>query len=492
MITTYATTLTAVDFSEKDRIALIDVVTDWQMANYPVDENAPGTSIRVREGSDDPVFRITVTQSSHGRPYAQTISASVIALDNILVFDIRVIVTPTTTRVAPVKLQPLPPHIVRLVHDVLATVRMEDANEYLSSQTRIVSTEEDGARVGALVHAPRRALPVVVEIDDFTANYSPVFPKLLGPLTGLVHHFRITTAQAMNGYLSLAGGGLIGPGHIVIHWAGVTEPHIERRSNIRSGQEFATVQRLVTLITEVAARTISAPRLPPPPRYEDEAIVDSPRPLADSEEPDEQELHIEQLEATMEDLQAALADADRIIAEQREQIEQKGGQLDELILRNVSLEIQAGSTPTVRAVSSMKEALRLAQEHCPHLVFHERAVESGEHLEGPEPVSVLQDLVRLNEVARAWRAGEISGTSIGLACRQMGLDFAPRISDNARQKFEEDYLITWRGETVRAEAHLRRGRKAHLVRIHVYFDQDTQDVVVAYIGRHLRDKHSQS
>jgi hypothetical protein len=26
----------------------------------------------------------------------------------------------------------------------------------------------------------------------------------------------------------------------------------------------------------------------------------------------------------------------------------------------------------------------------------------------------------------------------------------------------------------------------------VYFDQDTQEVVVAYIGRHLRDKHSQS
>lgn len=492
MITTYATTLTAVDFSEEDRIAVIDVLTDWQMANYPIDENVPGTTIRVREGSDDPVFRITVTQSAHGRPYAQTISATVIALENILTFDVRMISTPTTTRVAPVKLQPLPPHIVRLVHDVLTTVKMEDANEYLSTHTRVVTTEEDGARIGALVHAPRRALPVVVEIDDFDSPAAPIFPPVLGPLTGLVHLFRISSRAALNGYLSLAGGGLIGPGQVIVHWAGAVEPLVERRSDIRTGQEFSTVQRLVTAITEVAARTISAPRLPPPPRYEDEVIVDTQRSTTDDESRDEQELHIEQLEATVEDMQAALADADRIISEQRQQIEQKGGQLDELILRNVSLEIQAGSTPTVRAVSSMKEALRLAQEHCPHLVFHERALESGEHLEGPEPVSVLQDLVRLNEVARAWRAGEISGTSIGLACRQMGLDFAPRISDNARQKFEEDYLITWRGETVRAEAHLRRGRKSHLVRIHVYFDQDTQEVVVAYIGRHLRDKHSQS
>ena len=492
MITTYATTLTAVDFTEADRIAVIDVLTDWQMANYPIDENAPGTTIRVREGSDDPVFRITVTQSASGRPYAQTISASVITLDNILTFDVRMISTPTTTRVAPVKLQPLPPHIVRLIHDVLTTVKMEDANEYLSTHARVVTTEDDGARIGALVHAPRRTLPVVVEIDDFDSPRSPIFPPVLGPLTGLVHLFRISTREAMNGYLSLAGGGLVGPGQIIVHWAGTVEPLVERRSDIRSGQEFATVQRLATSITEVAARTVSAPRLPPPPRYEDEAIVDTQRTSLDDDARDEQDLQIEQLEATVEDMQAALADADRIIAEQRQQIEQKGGQLDELILRNVSLEIQAGSTPTVRAVSSMKEALRLAQEHCPHLVFHERALESGEHLEGPEPVSVLQDLVRLNEVARAWRAGEISGTSIGLACRQMGLDFAPRISDNARQKFEEDYLITWRGETVRAEAHLRRGRKSHLVRIHVYFDQDTQEVVVAYIGRHLRDKHSQS
>ncbi len=493
MITTFATTLTAVDYSERDRITLVDLVTDWQMEHYPFDENAPGTSVRVREGTDDPVFRLTITQSATGKPYAQTITATVVALDSILLFDLRIVATPTTIRVAPYVVQPLPPHVVRLVNSVLASVRMEDANEYLSGTTSVITTEDDGARVGALVHAPRRTLPVVVEIVDFENGAAPILPNALGPLTGLVHQFRITTPDALRGYLSLAGTALTGPGHLLVHWAGSLEPHIERRQDVRAGQEFSVVQRLATLITEIAARTVGAPRLPPPPRYDDEPIVESNRDTAtDDDEVDDQALHIEQLEATVEDMQAALADADRIIAEQRVQIEQKGGQLDELILRNVSLEIQAGSTPQVRAVASMKEALRLAQEHCPQLVFHERALESGEHLEGPEPVSVLQDLVRLNEVARAWRAGEISGTSIVLACRQMGLDFAPRISDNARQKFEEDYLITWRGETVRTEAHLRRGRKAHLVRIHVYFDQETQEVVVAYIGRHLRDKGTQS
>ena len=87
-------------------------------------------------------------------------------------------------------------------------------------------------------------------------------------------------------------------------------------------------------------------------------------------------------------------------------------------------------------------------------------------------------------------AGEISDTSIVLACRQMGLDYAAKVSDTARQKFEADYVIEWRGRPVMAEAHIRRGRRAHLVRIHVYFDRETHQVVVAYIGRHLRDKGS--
>ncbi len=493
MITTFATTLSAIDSSEKERLTLIDLVTDWQMEHYPLDENAPGITVRVREGSDDPVFRVTITHTQSGRPYAQTITATVVTIANRLTFDLRIVATPTTVRVAPYVAQPLPPHVVWLLSNVLNSVRMEDANEYLSTRTRIVATREQGEQVAGLILAPGRTLPVLIEFTDQKSNAAPMLAESLGPLTGLVHQFRFTTRESLDGYIALTGEALVDINNVVVHWASPQRPIVYRRVDIRAGQELAFLQRLTSTVTEVASRALSAPRIPPPPRYDDDQIVDTTRePRESSNDDEEQSMLVEQLEATVEDMQAALADADRIIAEQRAQIEQKGGQLDELILRNVSLEIQAGSTAQVRAVSSMKEALRLARQHCPQLVFHERAIESGENLEGPEPVSVLQDLVRLNEVARAWRAGEISGTSIGLACRQMGLDFAPRISDNARQKFEEDYVITWRGETVRAEAHLRRGRKVHLVRIHVYFDQDTQDVVVAYIGRHLRDKSSQS
>ena len=350
-----------------------------------------------------------------------------------------------------------------------------------------------GQEVAAFILAPGRRLPAIVEIIDYERRTQPLVAIGAGPLVGLAHVFQLTNAAALKGFTELASYSLIGPGCIIVQWAGNTEPDITRRRELPAAYEMREQHRIIRLVIDTAARSVAAPRVPPPPRRDFE-ITDLPiREQPDEEtENEEQALHIEQLEASVDELEAALADADRLLSEQRTQLERKGGQLDELILRNVSLETQAGNTAQVRAVPSMTEALRLARLHCPFLVFHDRAIESGEGLEGPEPVSVLQDLVRLNEVARAWMSGEITGTSIKLACRQMGLDFVPAISVTARQKYEEDYLIDWRGRTVRAEAHLRRGRKTHLVRIHLYFDDETQQVVVAYIGRHLRDKGSAS
>jgi hypothetical protein len=493
MITTYALSLTADDCGEKERISLIDHVSDWLVEHYPLDSYAAGTTVRTRESSDDPVFRLTITHSAPGSTHVETLTASVILLNHTLTFDIRIVSTPTTSRVAPYTPPLLPPRVVQLVRGALSVVPCHDANRLITDKSTAASTELGGQEIAAFVLAPGRRLPVIVEIIDHERRLPPLISMSAGPLIGLAHIFQLTTPDALRGFMSLGGFPLIGPGCIVVQWAGNTEPEIVHRREIPTSSEKRELHRLVRLIIDTAARSVAAPRVPPPPRRETE-LSEIPVRSANTENKnsEDQELHIELLESAINEMEGALADADRRLAEQRTQLETKGGQLDELILRNVSLEMQAGSTPQVNAVASMKEALRLAQQHCPFLVFHERAIESGQDLEGPEPVSVLQDLVRLNEVARAWMSGEITGTSVKLACRQMGLDYVASISATARQKFEEDYLVEWRGHTVRAEAHLRRGRKAHLVRIHIYFDEETQQIVVAYIGRHLRDKGSSS
>ena len=66
----------------------------------------------------------------------------------------------------------------------------------------------------------------------------------------------------------------------------------------------------------------------------------------------------------------------------------------------------------------------------------------------------------------------------------------PDVSATAEQKYDSDYLIDWRGRTVLAGAHVRRGRKTHLLRIYMFLDEESQEIVVAHIGRHLRDKGS--
>jgi len=488
MITTYALSLATRDCNNSHRMALIDVVDDWLVDHYPIDSYGPGTTVRTRHSSDDPVFRLTITESAPGSTHVETLTISVVLLEDVLTFDVRIVSTPSTAKVVPYTPPMLPPRVVHLVRTALRTVPSEDANRYITDTATLVDTELGGQEVAAFILAPSRRLPAIVEIIDFERRMPPLVAIGAGPLVGLAHVFQITNATALKGFTELAGYSLIGPGCIIVQWAGNSEPDITRRRELPAAYELREQHRIIRLVIDTAARSVAPPRVPPPPRRDFEIIDVPARELPD----EEQALHIEQLEASVDELEAALADADRLLSEQRTQLERKGGQLDELILRNVSLETQAGNTAQVRAVPSMTEALRLARLHCPFLVFHDRAIESGEGLEGPEPVSVLQDLVRLNEVARAWMSGEITGTSIKLACRQMGLDFVSAISVTARQKYEEDYLIDWRGHTVRAEAHLRRGRKTHLVRIHLYFDDETQQVVVAYIGRHLRDKGSAS
>ena len=496
MITTYAVSLTEPDCTESQRIALVDLVSDWVVEHYPLDSRPAGLTVRTsRESSDDPVFRMTVTESAPGSTHVETLTLTVVLLDGHLTLDVRNVSTPATTRVLPYRTAPVPPlRLVHLVRDALDLVPFHDANRRITDAGTRVTTEIGGQEVAAFLFAQQRRLPAVVEIADPHAPGRTVLAAGAGPLTGLVHTFLIGNDAALRGFLDLSGQRLVQPGDVIIQWAGNTEPEVFHSHEVPVSSVPKERDRLIRLVIDTAARSVASPRVPPPPRL-DAGIIDEPvrEESEETESPEESAIYIDQLQSQIDDLEASLADADRIIADQRTALERKSGEVDELVLQKVNLEIRAGSdSATVRAVPSMKEALRIAREKCTFLVFHERAIESGEALEGPEPVSVLQDLARLNEVARAWMSGEISGNSIKLACRQMGLDFAPDVSDNARQKYEQDYVIDWHGHSVVAGAHLRRGRKSHLVRIHLHFDTERQQVVVAYIGRHLRDKGSSS
>lgn len=497
MITTYALSLSSVDRTEHDRITLIDLITDWQMDAYPLDDDdvdARGISVRTRLASNDPVFRTTITESGTNNSHIITTTATVSLIHHVLTFDIRIVATPRTIKVAPHRPPMVPEHVVRLVRAVLDAVPTFDAERRIVDSVSTIDTELGGQEIAYFTFAEKRSLPVVVEIADFTGHAPPLLARGTGPLVGLVHLIQITNEDALRGYLDVTRQSLIGPGMVIVHWANKGEPTVLRSAEIPVASRPHEAMRLASLIIETAALSIAAPRVPPPPRDDDEDLYDTPTRPTVTESANEADVaaHIELLESMVNELQGSLTDAERIIGEQSSRLELRDDQVNKLVLQKLALESIAGVSPDLEDVATMSQAMDLAKSKFEFLVFHDRAMESGKKLEGPEPMSILRDLWRLNGVARRWSAGEISGTSVKAVCAEAGLNFASGISENARQKFEEDYLIDWHGEKVRAEAHIKRGKKSHLVRIHVYFDAERQQVVVAYIGRHLRDKGSQS
>lgn len=495
MITTYAVSFSTIDCTEPDRVTLIDLVTDWQVDQFPFDseeDSRPGLSMRTRLATGDPVFRVTITNAPPGASHVLTTTVTVALQDAVLTFDLRIVSSARTVKIAPHNPPLVPSHIVALIRNVLHAIPTFDAERQIVDKVDIIDTELKGQEIGYFVEAESRNLPVVVEVKAFSTNQPPLLAHGLGPLVGLVHMAHITTAEALDAYTQVVGLPLVRPGCVIVHWAGRNEPTIVRTSELSGTTLPKEARRLVLEVMEAAARSVAPHRIPPPPRVDEDDLVETiqKEDSLNKQGNEDSVAHIENLEAMINDLEGALATADRTISEQRDIIEKRVELVDKLVLRNLSLETFAGTNPEIAAVSTMAEALKFAQTKFEFLVLHERAIESGMQLQGPDPMAILHDLSRLNGVAKRWSAGEITGTSIKIACTEAGLNYAPAISETARRKYEEDYLIEWRGKLVRAEPHIKRGKKAHLVRTHIYFDQETQQVVVAYIGRHLRDKGS--
>lgn len=493
MITTYAVSLDAVDCTEADRLAVVDTVDEWLVRTFPVDQRGPGMTVRSRA---DLVYRVTITDAHPSGQHVETIAVTVFLIGSHLWFDLRSFTSPSGTKVVPLRTGGQPPRrLTELVKRVLDRMPATDANYAISTKPHTVSTALEAEELIALLEVQSRRLPVVVEFLG-AGSAPPVTSVGASDLVGLAHVHQVTTKTAIDRFVSLFGLTLIGPGTVMVVWPGRHEPEMLRVRELPPGSVRREWERLVGLVAESAARSVAAPRVPPPPRDEfdddddgdTDEYDDGEQSDDDGESEEDAAAYIEYLESQVNALEASRADADRIIADQKAALQRKGDQLDEWVLRAVNLEIQGAQAGGMGKVPSMREAMRLARMHCPHLFFHERAIRSGEELEGPDPESVLRDLVRLNNVARAWQSGEIVGDSFKLMCRQMGLDFVPGVGDNAEQKFSSDYVIEWHGRKVIAGAHLRRGKGQHLVRIYMYLDNERQEVVVAYIGRHLRDK----
>lgn len=491
------------------------MVADWVETQHPFAERGPGITVRFDNSDPDRWWRLTVDRGLADKAVAT--STITIATDSSgTSFEVRTVIVPGGHRIQ----LSLPTVSIASLQDLVArvldAVPMYDANTRVLGRVRVVKDTLGAQEIAAFCDAPGRGLPILIE--TVPTQSSPLFDieAVARSVVGQVHLVRFegdATRTAFHqlyrdDFLLARGLALVWPGREHKVWGGGGLTQAGARSELRNCIGLLGVAANGSLAPLRAPRFRSRSAEPPteiaraaPAKAPDRERV---RPEASNvetskvEAPNVEVVAMSEYRAALDgwqeaynridELEQALAEADRTIDEKNQLLEKGDFIVDQLVLQNTELAIRLGKSPTGLQASSALDAVRQAASICEHLTFHERALETAAQLENVDANRLLEDLVRLNVVAGDWKSGRITKASLTISCRSLGLNYAGGISDTAERKYSDDYAFTWRGRTEYAVAHIRNGKGARLYRVHVFFDDEVQQVVVAYVGRHLRDK----
>ena len=512
MKTVYGVRLESPRWSAQDHRRARAIVDDWLEETHPFADRGPGVSVRVDDDDPDRWWRYSVGVGS-GRGDVSSTVVSAGTSGTVTSFEIRLTFVPGDNRIRSQSPSVSAVEVMKLARSMVSACSFYDAGVRIGDSARTVSDVARAQEVAALCDAPSRSLPILIEtIPAEGSAHAPAADPTSGEgvfraerlaltLTGLAHIFRIRGEAARQAFNEFFGEGLLVTCGLSLVW-----PDRSRQTWSGSGLAIAggdDVRRQCNaLITSAAAESLGALR---PPLFRRRPIEDQPSFVESKTSVEDDVEHPstvpwddygaaldgwQESEERITELEEALAEADRMIAEKQQVLERGDELVDQLVLQNTRLAIRIGATPQGLVASNAADAVRQATHMCEHLTFHPRALESAERLDGIDANRLLQDLVRLDVVAGDWQSGRINDASLTISCRSIGLNYAGGISDTAEYKYGEDYAFTWRGRTEYAVAHIRNGKGSRLYRVHLYFDNETQQVVVAYIGRHLRGKRT--
>lgn len=486
---------------EKRRAAQ-SLIESWLEERFPFEDREAGTAVRLVD--EEAWFRVSIDQHVNDELSVQT-QIALRTTTNTLAFEARQTVLPRRVKVIRRTLPTPSGPVRRLVQSVVDLIGAVDAGVPITSGAQIVRTEIDARGVAALGEARSRSLPILIE--TVAPNGDAIFgaSKASAPLAALAHVVVLSDDRWRRAFNDGWGADLLAPGSLTIIWPDRSTESTPREQRFTTQGARSELIARIERITDVAAESLPvlprprpavrqpvvprpAPSVPPADHTDevDDANVDANRSVTMTEllgVLDE----LEQAWNRVDDLQSALAAADAMVADTNRRNEALDSRIDDLVSAKVDLEIRLGRKPDALRATSAVDALAQARLACRHLDFRGDYSDLGE-LTGIDPTALLIDLFTLDSVAVQWRAGTLNDTTFALACRNVGLDYASDISDTARHEYSDDYAVSWQGEDVLANAHLRRGKGVHLYRIHIYLDRDRRRVVVGHIGRHLRGK----
>ena len=483
---------------------LRELVETWLEVEHPFDDRGPGVSIRLDAENPDQWWRYTIDESLNGGAIVST-TITILNLDKKSTFEVRTSVIPGGSRVTPLSIKVSVKTKRALLARVVETVTLNDAGMKIGTKAAVITQPSGAEAIAAFFEAPSRSLPIVIE--TMLSFESSVFEahELASELAGLAHVVQIVGSASRAAFNEFHGRDVLPQQGLVILWPDHTNNSIVGNGML-AGAGISDRNYVRQSVTDIASDSLAPLRAPRFRRRAVEQEVETRVVEAEKKELDtlgdpetvswvEYRSALDGWQETEErvgELEQALAEADRIVAEKQQLLEKGDQVVDQLVLQNTELAIRLGRSPSGLVATSAIDAVRQAKSMCENLVFHEQALRSAEQIQGIDANRLLQDLVRLNIVAGDWQTGRISNSSLTISCRSFGLNYAAGIGEVAENKYGEDYSFTWRGRTEYAVAHIRNGRGVHLYRVHVFFDDDSHQVVVAYIGRHLRGKRDHS
>lgn len=470
MITTYGFSIAT---PNKDlRQAAIDAVFRWLDDVHPHEKRTNSTPVTIRHDTHDPIFRVDVLEQDPRQAAARGTTATLMTSKNELYFDLRRSLRPTKSALLPRRTIDRPePRLNKLVVEIVELFKTRDAGQIISPKIIIANDKLGGQSLAALAEAPGRRLPIVIETivgkPRAITNANTAMQ-----LAGIAHVAHVSSHVAEESFTGLHGARIISPDRITVVW-----PRGAETENFFQLDDDELVKQLIAASIGSLATLI----LTPPKR----------RALDHLQKPE--------MTATSQTSGTNTAtELDELRRVNRELIEENAGLKENATLTDMlsarkteerdwaydQLTTFLGMKEDKSYLNKVSDAIEYAAKNLTNLVFHTRALESARNSELINGRRVYSNLVELNNLAARLQRGDFAPNVFNIYCNQQLSNFAASISDEAENRYAQDYAIEWKGVNVLAKPHIRCGD----ARIHFYHDTTTNEIVIAYVGRHLRDK----
>ncbi len=470
MITTYGFSIAT---PNKDlRQPAIDAVFRWLEDVHPLEDRTNSTPVNIRHSPNDPIFRVDVLEQDSRQAAARGTTATLIVSKNELYFDLRRTLRPTKPALLPRRTIDKPEQrLNQLVVEIVNLFKVRDAEKIIGAKVAVETDQIGGQSLSAFADAPSRRLPLVIETTVGKPSAITSANTAL-QLAGIAHVAHVASHVAEEAFNDLYGARIISPSWITVVW-----PRGAEVENFHQQDDDELVRQLIAASVGSLATLVLAP--PKKRAHEQSKKVATPAQSNSSTAQTQQET--EELRRVNQELleeNAGLLEnatlTDMLSAQKTEERDRAYSQLATFLLMENDKSY----------LDKVADAVTYAQKNLDNLVFHERAISSASESHLMNGRRVYSNLVELNNLAARLQRGDFAPNVFNIYCNQQLSNFAPSISDEAENRYAQDYAIDWKGANVMAKAHIRCGD----ARIHFYHDAKTNEIVVAYVGRHLRDK----